>query len=130
MIYTTRFLKLCCLYFTKFLVLTFKISNNGIWSIVFHNDAVFVGSGDGKVKKLKGKDTKWILEAEILLSGSINSMSVDKNNNEILAGTSEGNLYRIFPDDLSAALHTEGHVSSINGISFQKDNNEIFATIT
>jgi len=57
-------------------------------------------------------------------------MSVDEPNNEILAGTSNGNLYRIFPDDLSATLHTEGHVSSINGISFQKDNNDIFATIT
>jgi len=65
-----------------------------------------------------------------LLKGSINSLSVDKANNEILAGTSIGNLYRIFPDDLSATLHTEGHVSAINGISFQKDNNEIFATIT
>jgi len=58
------------------------------------------------------------------------SLSVDPNNNEILAGTSLGNIYRVYPDDLSATLHTEGHVSSIKDVAFMKGNNDIFASIT
>ncbi len=58
------------------------------------------------------------------------SLSVDNINKELLAGTSIGKIYRIFPTDLSATLHTEGHTSSINDISLLKGNNEIFATIT
>ena len=79
---------------------------------------MFVGSGDGKVKKLIGDDTKWVLEAEICLKGEVTTLSVDPFNKEILAGTSFGNIYRVYPDDLSATLHTEGHVSAINDVSF------------
>jgi len=89
-----------------------------------------VGSGDGKVKKLVGSGTKWMLEAEVQLDGAVMSLSVDHLNKELLAGTSAGKIYRIFPSDLSATLHTEGHTSAINDLSLLKGNNEIFATIT
>jgi len=46
------------------------------------------------------------------------SLSADPFHSEILAGTSSGNIYRVFPEDLSATLHTEGHVTPINDISF------------
>ena len=58
------------------------------------------------------------------------SLSADPFHSEILAGTSSGNIYRVFPEDLSATLHTEGHVTPINDISFQAGNNDIFATVT
>lgn len=89
------------------------VSVNGIWSIVEFGGAIFTGSGDGKVKKLIGIDTKWQLDSEIILKGHVTSMSVDPFHKEILAGTSSGNIYRIYPDDLSATLHTEGHCSGI-----------------
>ena len=77
-----------------------------------------MGSGDGKVKKMVGQDTKWILQSEILLKGAVKSLSPDYKTNEILAGTSDGNIYKLFPEDLSATLNTEGHISPIIDISF------------
>lgn len=38
-------------------------------------DVLFVGSGDGKLKRLKGYETKWALEMEVPLNGSITSIS-------------------------------------------------------
>lgn len=29
------------------------------------NNSIFIGSGDGRIKKLVGSDTKWSLEREI-----------------------------------------------------------------
>ena len=94
------------------------VSVNGIWAIIWFNGVVFVGSGDGKVKKLVGQETKWVLDREVLLKGRVTTLSADPFHNEILAGTSTGNIYRIFPDDLSATLHTEGHVTPINDVAF------------
>lgn len=56
---------------------------------------MYVGSGDGKIKKLGGSDTRWNLERELCLDGKMNSITVDPTGNELLAGTSNGRIYRI-----------------------------------
>lgn len=38
---------------------------------------MYVVSGDGKVKKLVGSDTKWSLDTEILLEGRLSSIAID-----------------------------------------------------
>ena len=43
-------------------------------------------------------------------------MSADSK--ELLAGTSNGFLYRVLAVDLSTMLHTEGHVTGIMDVSF------------
>lgn len=70
---------------------------NGIWCITEHDGNLIVGSGDGKIKKLVGAETKWVLESEVLLKGAVKSLSSDPYSNELLAGTSVGNIYRVFP---------------------------------
>ena len=39
------------------------------------------------------------------------SLSITADYKELLAGTSNGCLYRVLTEDLSSMLHTEGHVT-------------------
>ena len=55
------------------------VSNNGVLSLALCGDVLFVGSGDGKLKRLKGFETKWALEMEVPLNGSITSISASSN---------------------------------------------------
>lgn len=55
------------------------VSNNGVLSLALCGDVLFVGSGDGKLKRLKGFETKWALEMEVPLNGSITSISSSSN---------------------------------------------------
>lgn len=63
------------------------ISNNGILSFAYTEGILYVGSGDGRLKKLVGGDGKWNLEAEIILEGKVVSISLSPNKNELLVGT-------------------------------------------
>lgn len=74
---------------------TIPISNNGVWSLSIFGKNLFVGAGDGKIKKLSGSDTRWTLDREICLEGKINSLATDPSGNELLAGSTNGRLYRI-----------------------------------
>jgi len=55
------------------------VSNNGVLSLALCDDVLFVGSGDGKLKRLKGFETKWALEMEVPLNGAITSISASSN---------------------------------------------------
>lgn len=55
------------------------VSNNGVLSLALCGDVLFVGSGDGKLKRLKGFETKWALEMEVPLNGAITSISASSN---------------------------------------------------
>ncbi|CAM9473312.1 unnamed protein product, partial [Choristocarpus tenellus] len=43
----------------------------------------------------------WQLELEARLDGGVVSLSVRADNTELLAGTTEGSIYRVLLDDLS-----------------------------
>ncbi|CAD8212252.1 unnamed protein product [Paramecium pentaurelia] len=108
---------------------TIPISNNGVLSINIFGKNLFVGSGDGKVKKLTGSDTRWNLERELCLEGRMNSITIDPNGNELLAGTSNGRIYRINTAHLDSSVHTEGHQSSIVGLSVPLNACDLFVSI-
>jgi cilia- and flagella-associated protein 52 len=57
------------------IVIKIKVSNNGVLSLALNDDTLFVGSGDGRLKKLKGRETKWSIESEVQLNGSVTSIS-------------------------------------------------------
>lgn len=48
------------------------VCNNGVLSLTMQDQFIFVGSGDGRFKKLRGAETKWSLESEIQLEGALN----------------------------------------------------------
>ena len=58
--------------------------------------------GDGKVKKLRGSDTQWSLESEVVLQGKIMSLTLAASGAFIIAGTSHGLLYKIDTESLEA----------------------------
>jgi hypothetical protein len=50
------------------------ISTNGVLSVCTCGPHVYVGSGDGKVKKLQGNDQYWSVVDETQLSGRVTSL--------------------------------------------------------
>ena len=97
--------------------------------MINYKDWIFIGSGDGKLKRLVGKDYKWSQDLEIQLEGRIMSLSLSPNGKELLAGTSAGNIYRVIISNFDAITHIEGHIDGINDLSFYNDRNDVFATI-
>lgn len=94
------------------------ISSNGLMSIALIDDYIFIGGGDGKVKKLNIAGGKWSLTHEALLDSRVMSISVTNDKNELMVGTSGGKLYRMLTTDLSFMLHTDAHTGCINDVCF------------
>ena len=94
------------------------ISSNGLLSISLIDDNIFVGGGDGKVKKLNIAGGKWSLTHEAQLDSKVVSISSTNDKKELIVGTSGGKLYRMLTTDLSFMLHTDAHTGCINDIVF------------
>ena len=107
---------------------TMPLSSNGLFSIAMMDDKIFVGGGDGKVRKLSTAGGKWNLTHEAQLDGKVTSLSLSPDKKEILAGTSLSKIYRLLSADLSFMIHTDAHFSDINDVNFgsRSDN---FVTI-
>jgi len=61
---------------------------------------VYCGCGDGTLKLLQGFDLQWTCLHETQLDGIIRSLTLSADQTELLAGTSEGNLYRLDAETL------------------------------
>ena len=94
------------------------ISSNGLLSMALCGDHIFVGSGDGKVKKLGIADGKWNLTHEAQLDSKIMSLAVSGDKKELIAGTIGGKLYRVLENDISFLIHTDAHTGCINDLHF------------
>lgn len=97
---------------------TMPVSSNGLLSMALCGDYLFVGSGDGKLKKLCIGDGKWNLTHEAQLDSAIMSLTISNDSKELIAGTNGGKLYRVLLEDLSYLLHTDAHTGGINDIHF------------
>jgi cilia- and flagella-associated protein 52 len=90
---------------------------------------LYCGGGDGKLKKLVGKATKYNLDKEVLLDGRIVGLSMSNDGKELLSGTSAGKIFKSLAGDLSSTVHAEGHVETISEVNFKRDSLDLFATI-
>jgi cilia- and flagella-associated protein 52 len=97
---------------------TMPISSNGLLCMVCLGDNIYVGSGDGKLKKLSIAEGRWNMTHEAQLDSKIMSVTASIDGKELMAGTVGGKLYRVLTDDLSFLLHTDAHTGSINDIHF------------
>ena len=104
------------------------LSSNGLLSIALMDDKIFVGGGDGKLRKISTIGGKWNLTHEAQLDGKVTSISISADKKELLVGTSLSKIYRMLTADLSFMIHTDAHFGMINDISFgsRSDN---FVTI-
>jgi len=55
----------------------------------------YCGCGDGVLKLLQGGDLEWVCLMETVLEGAILSLTLSADQQELLAGTSSGNIYRL-----------------------------------
>ncbi|TYZ57935.1 hypothetical protein PybrP1_013222 [[Pythium] brassicae (nom. inval.)] len=107
------------------------VSRNGVHSIACCRASgyVYVGAGDGVLKKLVGRDADWNLVGQVQLVGGISSLSVGPDGACVFAGTSAGKMYVVASATLAPTELASSHLGSITGCAFG-DSSEEVATIS
>ena len=108
---------------------TMPISSNGLLCMALQGDSLYVGSGDGKLKRMNIADGKWNMTHEAQLDSKVMSITVSQDGQELIAGTVGGKLYRVLTTDLSFLLHTDAHTGSINDCFFHPKRSDQFVSI-
>lgn len=104
------------------------LTSNGILCGACDKDFLYVGGGDGKVKKVALAGGSWTLTHEAQLDSRVMSVNLSNDGQELIVGTEGGKLYRVLTNDLSYLLHSDAHASAITGLSFGTDSNT-FASV-
>ncbi len=104
------------------------LTSNGIVCGLVHEDFLYVGGGDGKIKKVSLAGGSWTLTHEAALDSKVMSINISNDGEELIVGTVGGKMYRVLTKDLSYLLHSDAHITCINDIGFGQDSN-IFATV-
>lgn len=107
------------------------VSRNGVHSIACCRASgyIYVGAGDGVLKKLVGRDSDWNLVGQVQLVGGISSLSVSPDGAQIFAGTSAGKMYVVVSTTLAPTELASSHLGAVTGCAFG-DSSEEFATIS
>lgn len=104
------------------------LTSNGILCGAVDNDFLYVGGGDGKVKKVALAGGSWTLTHEAQLDSRVMSVNLSNDGAELIVGTEGGKMYRVLTNDLSYLLHSDAHAGRIRDVSFGADSNT-FATV-
>ncbi|ETI42043.1 hypothetical protein L917_12232 [Phytophthora nicotianae] len=107
------------------------IVRNGVHSVAACGDTgyVYVGAGDGVLKKLVGRDSDWNLVGQVQLVGGITSISISPGGAQLFAGTSAGKMYHVVANTLVISELASSHLGSVTSCAFG-DSSEEFATIS
>jgi len=104
------------------------LTSNGIVCGLVHDDHLYVGGGDGKVKKVSLANGSWTLTHEAQLDSRVMSINLSIDGGELIVGTQGGKMFRVLTNDLSFLMHSDAHVGCINDIAFGQDSN-LFVTV-
>jgi WD40 repeat protein len=108
-----------------------QVSSNGVISLCpFVDNQLFIGSGDGKLKRLRGYDQKWEIVQETQLQGKINSLSLSTDGSLLIAGTDHGKIYLVNTNDFKSTLLEESHINQVTCVSFDGDDSEHCCTVS
>jgi hypothetical protein len=77
------------------------VATNGVLSVCAAGSFIYVGAGDGKVKKLQGNDQYWSVAGETQLHGRITSLCARSDAEELLAGTDTAKLCSLRTEDMA-----------------------------
>eukprot|EP01062_Namystynia_karyoxenos_P066086 TRINITY_DN60109_c0_g1_i1.p1 TRINITY_DN60109_c0_g1~~TRINITY_DN60109_c0_g1_i1.p1 ORF type:complete len:710 (+),score=246.29 TRINITY_DN60109_c0_g1_i1:106-2235(+) len=89
---------------------------------------VFVGAGDGRLRKIVGGDREWTLQQEVQLQGGITSLSAPPDGAELIAATSGGMLYRVLAADLTYTVAGEAHTGPLADVAVPLNRSDRFAS--
>ena len=103
------------------------MTSNGLVCGIVDQDNLYVGGGDGKIKKVSLAGGAWTLTHEAQLDSRVMSINLSIDGEELIVGTQGGKMYRVLTNDLSYLLHSDAHIGCINDIAFGQDSN-IFVT--
>lgn len=85
------------------------VSSNGIHCAALGADHLFVGGGDGKIKKISLAAGQWTLSHEAQLDSKVMNVNLSNDEKEMIVGTLSGKMYRVLTADLSFMLHSDVH---------------------
>lgn len=107
------------------------VSRNGVHSLACcgASGTIYVGAGDGVLKKLVGRDSEWNLVGQVQLVGGITSLSVARDGSQLFAGTSAGKMYHLVANTLAPTELASSHLGAISQCAFGSSSEE-FATIS
>lgn len=105
---------------------------NGINALVQADShrCVFVGGGDGTLKKISGSEKEWALQGAIQLEGSIVSMASSSDDAQIVAITTAGLIYRVLTADMTYTVAAEAPLNGLNDIALSAARPDIFASVS
>lgn len=103
------------------------LSSNGVTCGALSGDFLYVGAGDGKIKKVNIGGGAWTLTHEAALDSRIVSINLSSNEQELIVGTAQGKIYRVLCADFSYLLHADSHFACINDVSFGADSDRFVA---
>lgn len=106
-----------------------QVSTSGISSLYLSGSTLYVGCGDGLLKTYTVEGHSLEPDAAIQLSGRVSSIDISPDGAEIIAGSSDGLIYRALTTDLrSFTVSSTSVTGSLTGASFGGASNEMFTT--
>jgi WD40 repeat protein len=100
------------------------VTSNGLLCGAVDGDNLYVGGGDGKLKKLSMLNGQWQLTHEAQLDSKVMSVNLSNDCKELITGTAGGKLYRVLTNDLSFLLHSDAHTGVIMDVAFGADSDK------
>jgi WD40 repeat protein len=100
------------------------VTSNGLLCGAVDGDNLYVGGGDGKLKKLSMQNGQWQLTHEAQLDSKVMSVNLSNDCKELIVGTAGGKLYRVLTNDLSFLLHSDAHTGVIMDVAFGADSDK------
>lgn len=113
---------------TKSMVNTIPVTRQGIKSFLTSSNSLLIGGGDGSVTRLDSESMHDLQQTHI--KGPVCALSYSPDLTEVLAGTSNGFIYRLRADSLQGRLVCENHSNAIVCIDFSPETSERFATLS
>lgn len=86
--------------------------------------------GDGKLKKIRGRDTHWDMTRENILDGACMGLAITADKREVLVNTKQGKVYRCCTGDLKVSLHSANHTACVTQCAFAPSNSEQVCTVS
>ncbi|ETV78396.1 hypothetical protein, variant 1 [Aphanomyces astaci] len=110
---------------------TIPISTNGVHSVVCDATSgfIYVGAGDGVLKKLVGAQVDWNLVGHVQLLGGIVGLAVSCDGSTLVAGTTAGKLYQVSTVDLRVREVATSHLAPVTSVAFGGGHSDSFVSL-
>lgn len=124
--------ELCCINIrNNALHSTYSVCSQGVQGLAFssNGEKLYASGGDGTLTTYVGKGKDFTDEKRTQIANtSILSISLSKDDSQLLLGTSDGNVYLCNTASMKKGIQSQNHRSSVSGVAFFPDSNEKFAT--